>query len=271
MKLVDSHAHVFKPGLKLAAVRRYAPTYTASKEDFIRNFESKGLEAGVLIQPSFLGTDNSHMIEAIKTNPTKLYGVAVVEPSISLAELKEFDTHNIIGIRLNLYGVEQPDLTSDEWKTCLFYIKQLDWHVELHTDAVNLSTFVEPLLKAGVKIVIDHWGKPTVDNPLEDEGFKYMLSIGATNRVWVKISGVYRLKKGADFDTCQGLAKQMLPNLLESYGPKRLLWGSDWPHTNFESDINYDATWESFVDMVPDEIVRNTILGESFAELLPQK
>ena len=107
MKYVDSHAHVFKPGLKLAAVRRYAPNYEANKEEFIRNFESKGLTAGMLIQPSFLGTDNSFMIEAIDAYPTKLYGVAVVEPTISFEELQALSTHNIVGIRLNLYGVDR--------------------------------------------------------------------------------------------------------------------------------------------------------------------
>ena len=269
MKYVDSHAHVFKLGLKLAAVRRYAPDYEASKDEFIRNFESKGLTAGLLIQPSFLGTDNSFMIEAIDAHPTKLYGVAVVEPTITIEELKELNSHNIVGIRLNLYGIEAPDLLSDEYQKLLGYLKQLDWHVELHTDAINLKNFIEPILKTGVKVVVDHWGKPTAVNPLEDEGFNYLLSKGETKQVWVKVSGVYRLKKGAELDVCKQLASMMLPRLLDSFGPERLLWGSDWPHTNFEEFIDYDTTWNTFVEMVPDENIRQLILGDSFEQLLP--
>lgn len=269
MKYVDSHAHVFKPGLKLAAVRRYAPDYEASKDEFIRNFESKGLTAGLLIQPSFLGTDNSFMIEAIDAHPTKLYGVAVVEPTITIEELKELNSHNIVGIRLNLYGIEAPNLLSDEYQKLLGYLKQLDWHVELHTDAINLKNFIEPILKTGVKVVVDHWGKPTAVNPLEDEGFNYLLSKGETKQVWVKVSGVYRLKKGAELDVCKQLASMMLPRLLDSFGPERLLWGSDWPHTNFEEFIDYDTTWNTFVEMVPDKNIRQLILGDSFEQLLP--
>lgn len=269
MKYVDSHAHVFKPGLKLAAVRRYAPDYEASKDEFIRNFESKGLTAGLLIQPSFLGTDNSFMIEAIDAHPTKLYGVAVVEPTITIEELKELNSHNIVGIRLNLYGIEAPDLLSAEYQKLLGYLKQLDWHVELHTDAINLKNFIEPILKTGVKVVVDHWGKPTAVNPLEDEGFNYLLSKGETKQVWVKVSGVYRLKKGAELDVCKQLASMMLPRLLDSFGPQRLLWGSDWPHTNFEEFIDYDTTWNTFVEMFPDENIRQLILGDSFEQLLP--
>lgn len=269
MKYVDSHAHVFKPGLKLAAVRRYAPDYEANKDEFIRNFESKGLTAGLLIQPSFLGTDNSFMIEAIDAHPTKLYGVAVVEPTITIEELKELNSHNIVGIRLNLYGIEAPDLLSAEYQKLLGYLKQLDWHVELHTDAINLKNFIEPILKTGVKVVVDHWGKPTAVNPLEDEGFNYLLSKGETKQVWVKVSGVYRLKKGAELDVCKQLASMMLPRLLDSFGPQRLLWGSDWPHTNFEEFIDYDTTWNTFVEMFPDENIRQLILGDSFEQLLP--
>ena len=141
--------------------------------------------------------------------------------------------------------------------------------MELHTDAINLKNFIEPILDAGVKVVVDHWGKPTADNPLEDEGFNYLLSIGITKQVWVKISGVYRLKKGGDFNTCKQLASMMLPSLLDSFGPERLLWGSDWPHTNYEEPIDYDVTWNAFVEMVPEENIRQLILGESFEQLLP--
>lgn len=270
MKYVDSHAHVFKPGLKLAAVRRYAPSYEAITEDFIRNFESKGLTGGMLIQPSFLGSDNSFMIEAIDAYPTKLYGVAVVEPTCSFEALKELNAHNVVGIRLNLYGVEPPDLLSVEYQKLLGYLKRLDWHVELHTDAINLKSFIEPILDAGVKVVVDHWGKPIEDNPLEDEGFNYLLSKGETKQVWVKISGVYRLKKDADFNTCKQLANMMFPKLLEMFGAERLLWGSDWPHTNFEDSITYDDTWNAFVEMVSDDNIRQQILGKSFAQLLPK-
>lgn len=266
MMKVDTHAHVFKPGLPLASVRRYAPTYTASKEDFIAHFESHELVAGLLIQPSFLGTDNSHMIEAIDGSKGRLFGVAVVDAeTITREELEELRKHRIIGIRLNLYGVELPDLRTDTWQHLLAYVKEVGWHVELHYDASKLIPFIDALLEAGVKIVVDHFGKPNVENPLEDEGFNYLLQQGKTKQIWVKVSACYRLgglEKGLD------LAKMMIGPLLEAYGADRILWGSDWPHTQFEEEITYERMWEVFEELVPVEY-QNTILSTSFIELLP--
>lgn len=270
MKKIDTHAHVFTPHLNLAKERRYAPSYDALIETFIKNFESKGLDAGMLIQPSFLGTDNSYMIEAINAHPDKLYGVAVVEPDVSLSELQMLAKNNIVGIRLNLYGKTIPDLTSDLWQSCLALIKQLDWHVELHIDAVTLPSLIDVLLKAGIKVVVDHFGKPTATAPLEDKGVKYLLSIAHTKQVWVKISGVYRLDKEAGLAVSVQKARVLLSKYLGAFGPERLLWGSDWPHTQFEDTVSYDWVWDTFLQLVPDEQTRNIILTQSFAALLPK-
>lgn len=271
IKGIDAHAHVFKPGLKLAKVRRYAPEYEASIEEFLAHFESKGLDHGLLIQPSFLGTDNSFMVEAIRKNPDKLYGVAVVNPTVIEAGLDELNQHNIIGIRLNLYGKEIPDLTRDEWKPLLQKIKALDWHVELHIDAVELPALVEALLGYGVKVVVDHFGKPNPERLVNDEGFQYLLRKAETKQIWIKISGTYRLNKSAGLQKSIKAAETLIKPLLATYGPERLLWGSDWPHTQFEDRMTYDKSYAIFQQLVPDEQQRQCILVDAFNQLLPGK
>lgn len=266
--LVDTHAHVFKVGLPLTKDRRYAPEYDASGIDFINHFTSHELTHGVLIQPSFLGTDNSYMIEVIDQFPEQLYGVAVVEPTISAEELDEMNRHHIIGIRLNLYGRPIPDLTEDKWKSLFKEIKRLDWHVELHADSTVLMGLVPQLLAEDVKVVVDHFGKPVYSNPLDDEGMQYLLSIGHTGKVWIKISGVYPLDNNIPLEERLHKAEILTTELLKVYGPQRLLWGSDWPHTQFESAITYDLIWQVLTQIVPDEATRNMILGTSFTELL---
>ncbi len=266
---VDSHAHVFSSKLKMVKQRRYTPSYNASVEEFIANFDKNGLTCGVLIQPSFLGTDNSYMIDAIRQHLDKLYGVVVVNPDIELEELQKLDKLNIIGIRLNLYGKEVPDLSSDIWQRCLMFLKKLDWHIEIHADAYILPPLVDIILASGVKVVIDHFGKPTSNAVVDDEGIKYLLSVANTRRIWVKISGVYRLDKKSGFEESMKKAKQLIPILLESFGPDRLLWGSDWPHTQFENTILYDKIWDLFNKLIPDVSVRKAILSKSFEDLLP--
>ena len=60
---IDTHAHVFARGLTLAEGRRYAPDYDAPVEDYLRRLDENGLSHGVLVQPSFLGTDNGFMLD----------------------------------------------------------------------------------------------------------------------------------------------------------------------------------------------------------------
>ena len=82
-----------------------------------------------------------------------------------------------------------------KWPEILNYVKTLGWHVELHIDAVQLPPLIDDLLNAGVKIVVDHFSRPTAENLLEDEGFKYLLSVGNSQQIWVKNFCLISIKK----------------------------------------------------------------------------
>jgi predicted TIM-barrel fold metal-dependent hydrolase len=57
---IDAHAHVFTRGLKLAVDARYAPDYDASWQTLLALAEANGAGRAVILQPSFLGYDNSY-------------------------------------------------------------------------------------------------------------------------------------------------------------------------------------------------------------------
>jgi predicted TIM-barrel fold metal-dependent hydrolase len=75
-------------GLPLADVRRYAPDYDATAADYLKTLGANNMSHGVLVQPSFLGTDNSFMIDALRQHGQRLRGIAVVEPTIARSELE---------------------------------------------------------------------------------------------------------------------------------------------------------------------------------------
>src|ERR1700741_2321797 len=72
--VIDTHSHVFHRGLKLASGRRYAPDYDAPLSLYLAQLDQNGTTNGVLVQPSFLGTDNSYIVDCLGQTNGRLRG-----------------------------------------------------------------------------------------------------------------------------------------------------------------------------------------------------
>lgn len=239
---IDAHAHVFSRSLALTSARRYSPDYDATLDQYLTHLRANGLSHGVLVQPSFLGTDNHYLLAALQQAPKHLRGVAVVDPGISRETLEDMAGQGIVGIRLNLMGQALPNLGDAKWKRLLTQVATLGWHVELHRDVEDLPTLISALMAYDCKIVIDHFGRPDALLGIEQPAFAQLLELGLSGRVWLKVSGIYRL--GGDSEQNMTFAREAMPLLIQAFGKKRLVWGSDWPHTQFESQMNYTTAVE---------------------------
>ncbi|MCP1764817.1 amidohydrolase family protein [Bradyrhizobium japonicum] len=253
---IDTHAHVFHRGLKLAPGRRYAPDYDAPLALYLEQLDRNGMSNGVLVQPSFLGTDNSYLVESLRTAGGRLRGIAVVDPSVTADELRALDRAGVVGIRLNLVGQPLPDLSASEWKALLANLKALGWQVEIQRNAADLAVLAPRLLDHGVTVVLDHYALPDPRLGLADPGFRSVLKLGATKNVWVKISAPYR--NGA---AGESFAKETYPLLRSAYGLDRLLWGSDWPHTQFEASQGYERNRQFLDTLITDPAERAQVLA----------
>ena len=157
---IDAHAHVFHRELRLAVGRRYTPGYDAPLQSYLEKLDRNGLSHGVLVQPSFLGTDNAYLLDCLQQAPRRLRGVAVVDPAASHDELVRLAEAGVVGIRLNLLGQPIPDLGGSDWRRLLEHVASLGWHVEVQLDASGLAAIVPGLLDIGIPVVVDHFGLP---------------------------------------------------------------------------------------------------------------
>jgi predicted TIM-barrel fold metal-dependent hydrolase len=235
---VDSHFHVFQAHVSVPRAR-YVPTYEASINSWYELAHAQGIDGGVLIQPSFLGDDNSQMLQAMAAAPEFLRGVVVVTPQVATFMLKEWHAQGVRGVRLNFAGVSH-DMTAWRQATALWdTLLALGWHAELHTDQGRLPE-VLPFLPAELPVVIDHMAKPHRVS-MQDETVRLLVK-QANRSIHVKLSGSYRL---GDVN-----AKELAGLWLSELGESVLLWGSDWPCTNHEAKADYPQLLSLLTDWV---------------------
>ena len=230
----DCHAHVFSADAPAVPGARYRPAYAASLEAWMALWPSAGVTHGVLVQPSFFGTDNREMLAALARHPQRLRGIAVVDPFIAERELDALHSAGVRGVRLNLKGVEPAvPLQSPPWIALFDRVAARGWHVELFVDHGALPSVAPALEGSAVPLVLDHFGNPGLEARAVEETFAAAEALRARGPVWCKFSGEYRLG-GAR-------AAPLARRWLELLGDAQVVWGSDWPWTGHEAGRDYAA------------------------------
>lgn len=223
---IDSHAHVFDDNCIYLDGARYRPSRMAPPNNYLKLLDASGIDGAVLVQPSFLGTDNSCLCDTIAARPGRLRGVAVVAADVTDGQLADLHGHGVRGVRLNLIGLPDPDFTAPSWRRWLAAVRDAGMALDLHAAGDRWARLLPPLLDQGMTVVVEHLGRPDGRDPLACAGFRAVLAAAASGRAWVKLSAPYRM--------AAGVAERAVAPLLDSYGPGRLLWGSDFPWTQHE-------------------------------------
>lgn len=257
---IDTHAHIFEPGLPTIRSARYIPSYPARLDEYLKTLTANGMDRGVLVQPSFLGTDNSYLLTALAAAPDRLRGVIVVpgkQPEVELAEVKvdALTRGGVRGIRLNLIGQQIPNLGTKTWQQAATTLARHGWHVEIQATPRQWRDLNPVVDEWPSKLVIDHFGLP---DPTQMEGVDSVVELAAKEHVWVKFSAPYR-SSAKD-------AEQIFNRLRNQGSTERLVFGSDWPFTRFEDNTYSDIlTW---AESLAGEELAQAIMGDNASRLL---
>lgn len=249
---LDAHLHVFHDRLPLRAERRYAPAYSATPADLLAQLDAESMRGAVLVQPSFLA-DHDYLLTAAQEHPDRFR--AVVSPA-DLDELRgewaRWMEAGVVGVRLNLVGRDLPDLVAPEWRSVGRDMAEGGIHLEVHASGDQWSRLTTQLEDWPSDVVIDHLGRTTVVNPL--------VALGEREHVWFKASAPYRWPDEA-------AVQRLVGELIERTGGERLLWGSDWPFTQHESEVTYAGVVDAAGRRFPEVAARadgnlQRLLGE---------
>ena len=254
--LVDTHFHVYTTDMPLAGDAWHKPPEDATIERLVKTLDDHGVLFGVIAAASLYGDYNDYSRLAVRTHE-RLRATAIVRPTIDAYTLEQMKADGFVGIRFQWRYLEQtPDLTSPEYRLLLRRIRDLDWHVHLHDNSDRLPPAMAAIEAAGVKLVVDHFGRPREPQGVNCPGFRALLAAIERGRTWVKLSAGYRMPPPS---AVTGYAAE----LLKVAGGDRLVWGSDWPFAAFENKVKYADTIASLAEWVPDPAIRRKIAGET--------
>ena len=259
MLMVDTHAHIWLKDMPLVANPRHKLDYDFSVEQYLKMLDDHGVQFAVIAAASPYADYNDYTIASVRANP-RLRGTVILDPNVDMYTLAAMNRDGIVGVRLPYINMTTlPDLTTFEYRRTLRRFADLDWHVHLHLDGPRLAQVLPALEASGVKIVIDHFGRPDPKPGIHCEGFKLMLRSIEKGRTWVKVSAAYRL--GEDLAATYGR------ELLKQAGPDRLLWASDCPFAGFEGKVTYQQTIDAVTAWLPEGDVRHQVFGGNALKL----
>ncbi|NML45330.1 amidohydrolase family protein [Ramlibacter sp. G-1-2-2] len=260
----DCHVHVFESGERYPHVAK--PHYTLPDGN-LRQLQAAtaalGLERFVIVQPSFYGTDNRCMLDALAAAGPQARGVAMVEDDTSEEELRRMHALGVRALRLDLFlrsALPTAELAAFIQRS-VARTRALGWHVQFYTPGGVVRDLIPHLAAIESDFVIDHMGYMLESDGLTRADFDRLLRAVADGRGWFKLSGPYRLAKDGNYAKLRPLARAIVEAV-----PDRVIWGSDWPHIP-EGGRDTGELLNLLADWVPEAPLRRRILVDNPARL----
>ena len=260
--VVDCHVHVFDPDrFPYAPDAYYVPSgsETGTLEQLRRTHDVHGVRHALLVGPnSGYGEDNRCLVDAISGGSGRFRGMGVVANTVMRAELSALRSAGVLGVTLNaaLLGVEHFAGAGD----LLASLADLDMIADVQVTGDQLLGLAPQLGRSGVRVLVDHCGRPDPADGLDAPGFQELLRLGREGRAVVKLSGLVKFSRRPPphEDTWP-----FVRALVDAFGPGRCVWGSDWPFLRAPVRIDYGPLLVQLEELVPDHVSRRQILWDT--------
>src|SRR5947208_276029 len=188
---IDCHVHVLDPArFPYQTNTHYAPAgqELGTPAQLGQLMDAYGTRYVLLVGPnSGYGLDNSCMLDTIARGQARYKGVAVVRNDATFDDLERLKRAGVVGVAWNVtyYGIDY----YHDAEPLLKKLEALDMFVDIGAEPDQLVAMMPLLMNSGVRILVDHCGRPVVDAGLDQPGFRALLELGATRRAFIKLSG----------------------------------------------------------------------------------
>jgi predicted TIM-barrel fold metal-dependent hydrolase len=231
----DCHVHVIGPRERypMKPDRAFTPD-VATVAELRAHLDRIGFGRVVIIQPSVYGFDNRCLTDALTAFGGAARGVAVVPVDVDDAELQRLHALGVRGLRLNLesHGDSRLPGALGANRPLLQRVARLGWHLQIFAGAPVIAESAALLSALSLPVVLDHFAllTRTVRNSPVGATIRSLVGEG---RAWMKLSAPYRVREA-------GESEEDFFAWVASFAEwrcDRLLWASDWPHTQREVGV----------------------------------
>src|SRR5436305_6792012 len=184
----DTHMHIYDARYPTAPTATFTPP-DALVAGYLKVRTRLGITRTVVVQPSTYGKDNSCTLAAIAALGNSARGIAVVDQTVTDAELDRLTKAGIRGIRFHM--LPGGALPWDILETMAARVGNFGWHVQLQLDGRTLPDREAVLNRLGGTLVVDHVGKFLEPISVDHRGFKVLLRLLDNCRNWVKPAAAY--------------------------------------------------------------------------------
>jgi predicted TIM-barrel fold metal-dependent hydrolase len=221
---VDCHHHIYDLRFPYDPNAIFKPG-EATVADYRMLQKRLGCTRNVIVQPSTYAVDNRCLVAALKEFGKAARGVAVVNTSVTDAELKELNTAGVRGIRFNL--AQGGGTTWEMVEPLAKRVAPLGWHLQIQAEGPAILAHKDLLNRVPCPLVFDHLAHVPEPDGIKSPVFAMIAGMMHQGKGWVKLSGFYiDSKVGAPtFADSVAVAAGYVKE-----APQRLVWGSDWPH-----------------------------------------
>ncbi|MFB6136199.1 MAG: amidohydrolase [Halobacteriaceae archaeon] len=271
MKLVDSHTHAWGadtdelPWQADVLPPGWEGAYTHA--DLVADMDRVGVDEAVVVTTPLYGRGrraNEYTMRAVEAHPDRLYGVGVMDffpndPEGAAETLRRVAGHpRMLGVRMHaaMAYATIPDAVdrSADW----IRDERLDpvWAAAADADA---RVFVFPKAQQldhvaavadahpDVTLVVDHMAWPDETTAPDEAPWTEFEAVAERDNVYVKVSS---LPRSADEPWPYPDLHGYVRNLLEWFGPERLLLGSDYPWMDSWGSYEDCLNWVDAADFL---------------------
>ncbi|GLO75186.1 hydrolase [Phaeobacter italicus] len=200
-------------------------------DDLQPSLRRAGIEGTVLVQAAPTVAETEYLLSLAAENSFIKGVVGWVDfdaPDAAQEIAKLAGNPALVGLRPMIQDIDDPNWMLDENLAPAYQALQ---HYDLAFDALVLPRHLGQLLELlkrypNMRSVIDHGAKPEIRDSAFSDWAADMAALAYGTNAYCKLSGL--VTEAARDWTTENL-RPYVDHLLDTFGPQRLIWGSDWP------------------------------------------